>query len=156
MSTTLTKPETQPLRHRFRHDPFSNLQKEIMDLFRGSHEPWSDEPATTLVPVSVDLSETDESFEICMDVPGVKVEDIDVEVVGNTVRISGRHREEKEEKGKTYHRVGRRCGSFSRGFDLLSPINEAQVTAECADGVLTVALPKTEVAKTQKIKVSAK
>ena len=70
-----------------------------------------------------------------------------------TLHVSGEHKEEKEEKGKTFHRIERRSGSFSRSLTLPAAVKESQVTAESADGVLTINLPKVEVAKTQKITV---
>ena len=53
-----------------------------------------------------------------MEVPGVNPEEVDIEVTGNTVRIRGEHKEEKEEKGRTYHRIDRRTGSFRCAVEL--------------------------------------
>ncbi len=105
---------------------------------------------------SVDLSETDDSIRLCMDVPGLNASEINVEVSGNILRISGEHKEEKKEKGRTYHRLERRVGSFSRTLTLPSDVRGEKVLAECQDGVLTITLPKTETAKTQTVKVIAK
>lgn len=91
-----------------------------------------------------------------MNVSGVKADEIDIQVSANTICISGEHKEEKEEKGKTFHRIERRTGAFSRTLTLPAAVKESGVTAECKDGVLTVNLPKTEVAKKQAIKVVAK
>ncbi|HSG70330.1 MAG TPA: Hsp20/alpha crystallin family protein, partial [Planctomycetaceae bacterium] len=62
-------------------------------------------------------------------------------------------KEEKEEKGKRYHRIERRSGSFYRSIDLPCAVEESKITAECKNGVLTVKLPKAEAAVTRKVKV---
>jgi HSP20 family protein len=102
---------------------------------------------------SIDLSETDDALQIRMDVPGLKAEEINIEVSGNTIRVSGEHKEQTEEKGKTFHRIERHTGAFSRSLTLPVAVKENLVTAETADGVLTVTLPKVEAAKTQKVAV---
>src|SRR5688572_24180475 len=103
MATQLTRPMFRSLEPLFRRDPFESLQREIADLVRQTGEPWDGDTPQAMIPVSVDLSEADDSFRIQMDVPGVKPEDIDIEVTGNMVRIKGHHKEEKEEEGRTFH-----------------------------------------------------
>ena len=104
---------------------------------------------------SVDIAETDATVEAKVDLPGVKPEEIDIQLNGNMLTISGERQEEKEDKGKTYHRVERRSGSFSRSFSLPCPVEDDEVAAEFHEGVLTVTLPKTEEAKTRKIAVKS-
>jgi HSP20 family protein len=101
----------------------------------------------------VDLAETDKAFEIRMDVPGGEAKDFDIQVSGNVATIRGERREEKEEKGKTFHRVERRCGAFSRSLTLPGHVNEDEVAAEYANGVLTITLPKREDATPKKVSV---
>ena len=67
--------------------------------------------------------------------------------------VSGERKEEREEKGKTYHRVERRVGSFSRSVTLPCPVREDAVDAQYKNGILTIKLPKTEEAKARKITV---
>ena len=102
---------------------------------------------------SVDISETDTAVEAKLDLPGVKPEEIDIQLNANILTVSGERKEEKEEKGKTFHRVERRSGSFSRSFSLPCPVAEDEVAAEYHDGVLSIKLPKTEEAKPHKIQV---
>ncbi len=83
----------------------------------------------------------------------MKPEDIDIEVSGDLIRVSGEHVEEKEEKGRRFHRVERQSGAFERSVRLPSPVNEKDVDAEYKDGVLTVTMKKSEEAKTHKITV---
>jgi len=102
---------------------------------------------------ALDIAEKDNSFEIRMDIPGVESKDLDVEVHGNTVTISGRRKEEKEEKGKTFHRVERSAGSFSRTVTLPCSVSEKEVAAEYTNGVLSVVLPKSEDARPKKVSI---
>ena len=102
---------------------------------------------------SLDLSETPTTIEVRMDVPGIKAEEIDIQLANGVLTVSGERKEEKEEKGKTFHRVERHYGSFSRSVTLPSTVAEDKVDAQYHDGVLTVTLQKTEEAKSKKIKV---
>ena len=102
---------------------------------------------------SVDVSETDKAVEIKLDVPGVSAKEIDIQLNGNLLTVSGERKEEQERKGKTFHRIERRYGSFSRSVTLPCPVQEDEVAAEYRDGVLSIALPKTEGAKSKKIAV---
>jgi len=104
---------------------------------------------------AVDLSETDGELQLTVDVPGMKAEEINVEVSGRNVQIRGEHKEEKEEKGRTYHRIERRTGSVYRKVELPCAVKEDQVAAEYKQGVLTVKLPKSEGAKAHRVTVKA-
>ena len=99
------------------------------------------------------MIETDKSLEVTVELPGMKPEDVKGEIKENGLWITGEKKEEKEEKGKTYHRVERRSGSFSRSLTLPCHVNEHKVVADYKEGVLTIHLPKVEGAKTHKIKV---
>lgn len=89
-------------------DPFRALQQEFDDLLSHFSEDWSgDWPAKMHVP-SLDVSETAEAVQVRMDIPGMEAKDIDIEVTGNMLNVSGERKEEREEKGKTWHRQGQR------------------------------------------------
>lgn len=136
----------------FGSDPLQTLRNEMNDVLGrfSSENNWF---GGDKVP-AMDLSETDSAFEVKLDAPGFKSEEIGVEVRGDLVQIHGERKEEmKEDKGKTYHRIERRSGSFSRSLTLPCRINEQKVVADYKEGVLTVHLPKVEGAKTHKIKV---
>ena len=150
MSTTLTKPESRAARI---WDPFRLAREEMETL-------WSQligEPTERLfkgrIVPSLDLSETPNTIEIRMDAPGMKPEEIDVQLANGVLTISGERKEEKEDKGKTFHRVERRYGSFSRSVTVPAAVTEDKVDAQYHDGVLTITLQKTEEAKSRKIKV---
>ena len=134
-------------------DPFTTLREEMNDLrtrlFGDGDEGWF---TGTMVP-ALDMSETDNAVEVRMDVPGITAKDIDIQINGNLLNVTGERHEEKEEKGKTFHRVERSYGNFSRSVTLPCTVAESEVAAEYHDGVLTIKLPKAEESKAHKIKV---
>jgi HSP20 family protein len=151
MKTSLPSRVSNRLSNFLHRDPFSSFREDMNDLI-GRFAGEFDNGLTLEVP-SMDLAETDSQIEIKMDVPGLKPEEVNVEVQGNTLVVTGAHQEEKEEKGKTYHRVERRRGSLQRSVTLPCEVQEGQIVAECKNGVLTVTLPKAEQARTRKIPV---
>jgi len=154
MTTSIT-PQTSNKPHSLL-TPFRALRDEFDELFNRLSSDWEGGKwLTKEFSPAYDLSETNDAFQIRMDVPGIKPDDITVQVTGDSVQISGERKEEKEEKGKTYHRVERRSGSFSQMLRLPNPVNEEKVQAEFSDGVLTVTLPKTEATKVKTVKVKS-
>ncbi len=138
----------------FGRDPVRDLYAEMDNMLSQFSERWNDAGGLTETRnPSLDLSETNTEVQITMDAPGMKPEEIEIEVTGETVRIHGEHKEEHEEKGCTFHRIERRTGSFSRFVELPCAVNEDKVAAEYKDGVLRVTLPKSEAAKTHKVAV---
>ena len=104
---------------------------------------------------TVDLVETETHFEVAVDLPGLKPEEVDVELKGGDLWITGKREEEKEEKDKTYHRVERHYGEFRRVLPLPSTIQEEKIDAKFEDGVLKIVVPKSEEAKPKHIEVKA-
>jgi HSP20 family protein len=102
---------------------------------------------------SVDIAETPDAFEIKAELPDVRKEEVKVSVEDGQLRISGERKQEKEEKGKRFHRVERSYGSFMRTFSLPENVDDSRLSAEYKDGVLKVVLPKTEKAKPKAIAV---
>jgi HSP20 family protein len=153
MSTTLPSRLSQGLTSLRRADPFRALQEEVDDLLnRFSRDVDSGWLMRPFAP-ALDVSETADGVQVRLDVPGIDAKDINIEVVGNTLRITGERKEEKEEKGETWHRIERRSGSFARTVALPCSVKEDKAEAAYADGVLTVKIPKSDEAKTHKIKV---
>lgn len=103
----------------------------------------------------LDLAETENAFELRLDAPAMKPADFDIDVNGNMVTVRGERKEEKDERGKTWHRVERRTGRFARTVTLPCNIAADEVAAEYSGGVLVVKLPKTEEARPKKITVKA-
>jgi HSP20 family protein len=102
---------------------------------------------------TVDISETDDEYLIKAEVPEIKKEDVKVTVEDGVLTLQGERRQEKEEKGKKFHRVERSYGSFVRSFTLPESVDENGVRAEYKDGVLSLHLPKTEQVKPKAIEV---
>lgn len=155
MTTTIATRRPSALEPWFNRGPLASLHDELDDVFRRVWSGWEGENGglSRMIAPSMDVSETDKAIEIKMDVPGMKASELDIEVRGDIVRISGEHKEGKEEKGRTYHRVERRSGTFERSVQLPCGVNEKDVKAEYQDGVLSVTLAKSEQARAMKIPV---
>ena len=119
---------------------FAPLQREIDRLFsdfgRGLGHLVADAP-------SLDFAETADVVELKLDVPGYKDGDIAVTLEGDVLTITGKTASKTEEAGKTYRVVERRSGAFSRSVLLPAGVDGDQMKASLADGVLTIAAPKT-------------
>ena len=99
----------------------------------------------------VDIAETENEFEVQLHLPGLKKEDIKIDLDKDRLSISGERKFENEKSEKNFHSVESYYGSFSRSFFLPDTINKDEVDASYVDGILTVKLPKDEkkVAKKQ-------
>jgi len=138
-------------------DPFRSLQKEMDELLDRFSLRWNGE-GRGLEGISIpamDVSETDGEVQLTVDVPGMKADEINVEVSGRTVQIRGEHKEEKEEKGRTYQKKKPKTPPPHPPPPPPPPPPEDKVAAEYKDGVLTVKLPKSEEAKSHKVTVKA-
>ena len=135
--------------------PFRSLREEMDDLISRFSRDWDGGGMLSSFRPPTDISETAEALEVRIDAPGMKPDDISIEVTGNVLKISGERKEEKEEKSKTFHRVERRSGHFFESMTLPCTVKEDKVQAEFHDGVLTITLPKTEEAKTHKVKIKS-
>jgi len=102
---------------------------------------------------TVDISETEGEYLIKAELPEVRKEDVKVTVENGVLTLQGERRQEKEEKGKRFHRVERSYGSFVRSFTLPESVDESSVKAEYKDGVLNLHLPKSEKVKPKAIDV---
>ncbi len=104
---------------------------------------------------AVDIYETDDDVIVKAELPGVKKDEIGVEVKGGVLTLRGERKHEKEVKEESYHRVERSYGTFLRSFTLPTTVEEDKVTAKLADGVLEIHLPKKAEAKPKQIKIAA-
>ncbi len=102
---------------------------------------------------AVDIQENDKEYLIKADLPELKKEDVKVELLDGSLTIQGERKQEKEEKGKRFHKVEREYGKFVRRFQLPNEIDTANVSAEFKDGVLNVHVPKSASAKPKAIDV---
>ena len=102
---------------------------------------------------AVDIVETENELILKADVPGVDLKDIDIQLENGTLTVKGERKLEKEEKNKGFHRMERSYGSFVRIFTVPDTVDAEHVKAAYEAGVLTITLPKKEVAKPKAIKV---
>jgi len=118
------------------------------------------ESAVTLADWSptVDIEESDESYLIKADLPGVRKEDISITFDKGVLGIQGEKKEEKEieEQGGKRHRTERYTGKFARFFTLPSEIRPDDIDASCRDGVLALLIPKAKEVKPKSIKVAVR
>jgi HSP20 family protein len=121
---------------------FQDTMNRLLD--QSAARPW--------VP-PVDIFETENEWVLKADLPEVKMEDVDIQIENGTLTLKGERKFQKDGNGKGYHRVERSYGSFARYFTLPETVDSEKVRAEYAAGVLTVTLPKKEVAKPRTIKV---
>ena len=142
-----------------RWDPFRELEEVSDRLNRVFARPGartSNGKETMIVAdwtPSVDISETENEYQIKAEIPDVKKEDVKVTLEDGVLTIQGQRKQETEEKGKKFHRIERSYGSFVRTFSLPDVIEEDKVKAEFKDGVLNLHLPKSEKAKPKAIEV---
>ena len=143
MATTLT-----------RWDPFQQLaemQREV-DRILGRTQHNGDTTHAWL-PV-VDIEQTKDAVVLKFDLPGMKREDVSIEVEGRTLTVSGERREEKEDKHEGYYSRERSIGRFSRSFMLPENVEESKIEAKFKDGVLIVNVPRSADEKPRKISIS--
>jgi len=140
-----------------RWDPFgemNQLRSQVNTLFEQMLTRGGGELNTTQAwAPSVDIWETETAIVLHVEVAGIKPEDIDVSITGDTLTIKGERKAQKEEKGKQYVRIERSYGAFQRSFTLGVPIDQTGVKAQSKDGVLEVTLPKREEVKPKQVKV---
>ena len=101
---------------------------------------------------SCDVIDEGKQFRVKMDVPGVKKNEISLNVTDNSLEVSAEHKEESEEKKKNYLRKERSQVSYYRTLPMSEDVVSGKVKAKLTDGVLDITLPKAKPTKTQKKK----
>ncbi len=140
-------------------DPFRNvaaLQDRINRIFDESFSRTADlddDISMSAWKPLVDIYETDEAIILKAELPGIKKEDVSVEVKDNVLTLKGVRTEEKEIKEKNYYRKERAFGTFSRAFNLQHRIQPDNIKARFKDGVLKIEIPKPEEEKPKQITV---
>lgn len=102
---------------------------------------------------AVEVGETDDEFFVKAQVPGLKREDVEVELADGGITIKGEAKEEKEEKKKNYYRREFSYGHFARTIPVPSDADASKAKADLKDGVLSVRVPKTEESKKRSVKL---
>jgi len=139
--------------------PLGTLRREMDRLF--------DELGTSRWPVpgamrllaemppipAMDLVESDGTYEITAELPGIGLEDLELKVTGDMLVLKGEKREESDRKDKDRHVSERRYGSFQRSLRLPPDADSNRIEATCSEGVLKITLPKSEGAKEREKKI---
>lgn len=137
--------------------PFSEFDRmrrqmdALSELFLRGAQTGKDLPAGVF-PL-INLSESKESFHLRAELPGMKADDLDIQVTGRNLTISGERKIPSEGDHVKYHRSEREAGKFSRVIGLPGDINPGGVEAKMQHGLLTITIPKSEAAKPRQITV---
>ena len=141
-------------------DPFRNvaaLQDRINRIFDESFSRTADvndDISMSAWKPSVDIYETDEAIILKAELPGIKKEDVSVEVKDNILTLRGERVEDKEIKEGSYFRKERCFGTFSRAFNLQHRVQPDKIKAKFKDGILEIEIPKPEEEKPKQITVN--
>jgi len=122
-----------------RWDPFAELG-ELRSRFDRMFDEWLDGRERAWTP-AVDVVREDDHLVVRADLPGIKPEEVKIEVEDDILTISGEHEERKEQKDADYVRRERRYGSFSRSMALPGGVDAKEITASTRDGVVEVTVP---------------
>jgi HSP20 family protein len=121
-------------------------------VFEEAPRAWPTELPTGVFPLT-NITEDKDKFYLRAELPGIKADDVDISITGNSISISGKRTIAAEDEKVKYHRREREAGSFRRMIKLPGEIDTGRVTAKSRDGVLTVVLPKAEAAKPKQIPI---
>ena len=138
-------------------DHLNRLRDEIDRAFQSSFGSFGElGPSTGFLEgwsPAVDLHEDKDKLSVKAELPGMKKEDIDVSLHGDTLSISGERKHEEERKEGEHYRSERYFGRFQRSIQLPHAVDGNKIEASYRDGILTVTLPKTEEAKRKQIQI---
>lgn len=142
-----------------RFDPFNemmSLREAMNSLLEDSFVNPSYSRGQAPITMAMDVAETKDGFVVEASLPGIKPEDLDINLQDNVLTISGEVRREETTGDKpNYHRVERRFGRFSRSISLPTQVDAEKIQASLNQGVLRLDLPKAEAVKPRKITVNS-
>ena len=137
---------------------FGTLQDRINrmfdDTFRSLTVSDSENMETGNWTPTVDVVENNDNFLVKADIPGVKKNDLKVDVKDGTLTIKGEKKQEEKVEKDNYIRVERSYGNFVRNFTLPANVDASKINAKFTDGVLEITIPKKEEAKPKEIKIN--
>jgi HSP20 family protein len=155
-------PENKPTPAMERWSPFDSLRSEIDRVFNEFTPGFFDRTFARLptaftrgVP-AVDFVESDKSYELTAELPGIEAKELDVTLANGILTVKGEKQESKEEKAKEFYLSERRYGSFQRSFQLPDGVEADKIDASFSNGVLKVVLPKTPAAQKNDRKITIK
>lgn len=142
--------------------PFDEMERAFENFFHGGWaHPFSPDLSAwpdRIIPFKakfpkLDVIDKDDMIIVRAEAPGVKREDLDVSISGNTLMIEGHTKEQKEEEKENYYRREISKGEFSRSIMLPAEVDDANTKAVFSDGVLELTLPKKVTSKRRKLKI---
>ncbi len=143
-----------------RYNPFNDFQDvrrsfDLLNNILNSVEQKSDEGVLAAFIPAVNTREGEYAYHVEVDLPGIKKEDIDINVEGNVLTISGERKVKDEIKEDDYYKIESKYGKFSRSFTLPEKVDVEDIHAESGDGVLEIIIPKLKEVekKPKKIKI---
>ena len=139
-----------------KYAPFTAEFEEFpagLRLFQDSLSRLFSEPASRPWSPAVDIYETENELVLKADLPDIDPKNVGIQLENGTLTLKGERRFESENNGKGFHRIERSYGKFVRAFSLPDTVEGDKVKADYKSGVLTVTLPKKEVAKPRTINV---
>jgi HSP20 family protein len=140
-----------------KYNPFNNELEDFPTGLRLLHDSVNrlfSEPATRPWSPSVDIYETENELVVKADLPDVDPKNVGIQLENGTLTLKGERKFEEQKNGeKGYHRIERSYGSFVRAFSLPDTVDGEKVKADYKSGVLTITLPKKEVAKPKSINI---
>jgi HSP20 family protein len=128
-----------------------NLRDDIDRMFRDFHEDFDRE--SRWFP-SVDIAEDQDKLVLSAELPGLKKDDVKINLEGKTLTIQGERKAQADNRNERYYRTERFYGKFNRSFTLNSEIDAEKIQADFKDGVLTINLPKSEAVKPRQITIN--
>jgi HSP20 family protein len=133
-------------------DELDRMRREMDLITENLTRRFVGAPGAGVFPL-MNLTEHQDNYYVRAELPGIKADELDITVTGNTLSISGERKIPAEDEKAQYHRREREAGRFSRIISLPAVVDGGKVEAHCVDGILTVVLPKAEAAKPKQISV---
>ena len=133
-----------------------NPFREMDEMLRGVRTGRNLFPATADFAPVVDIIEKDKEYLVKAELPGIRKEDVKIELLNGVLTLAGERKFEKDEKDEKTHRIERAYGAFTRAFVVPEDVLTEKIAADYKDGILAVHLPKTDIKKpaTKTIKVN--
>lgn len=133
-------------------DELDRLRRQMSDLYGALAEGAVPMPSAGVFPLT-NVTEDSNNYYVRAELPGIKSEELNIQVTSDGISVSGERKIAEEDNGVKYHRREREAGKFSRSINLPGDIDVNAVEAGLENGILTVTIPKAEVAKPRQITV---
>lgn len=139
-----------------KYNPFNTETDDFpsgLRVFQDSLSRLLSEPTSRPWSPAVDIYETENELVLKADVPEVDPKQVAIQMENGTLTVKGERKFDEQKNGKGFHRIERGYGSFVRAFSLPDTVDPEKVKADYKNGVLTVTLPKKEIAKPRTVNV---